>query len=204
VTVVHGLSSAEFDVRNVGAEAYRRWALAFWVLSAAAAGGLLWTARRLDNHPVVFTVSSTWFLGLLAGMLTRRTFLSMDPRVFALARWERDGRIYERVGVGASGWLLRHTPLGWVDPFLKVRAGSSDMDRLLRELSFAEGTHLIQGAASLSLAVAFLASGHAPVGLACMILSVPFHVYPIMLQRRSRGRVLRVIARGARRRPTRG
>jgi hypothetical protein len=78
------------------------------------------------------------------------------------------------------------------------------MDRLLRELSFAEGSHLVQGAVSLGLALAFLAGGHAVVGLAFVILSLPLHIYPIMLQRRSRGRVLRVMERETRRRRTRG
>jgi hypothetical protein len=202
--MVHERSNAEFDIRGVGAEAYGKWCLAFWAMSAAATGGVLWTASHPDNHPVVFTVSVTWFLGLFAGMLTRRAFLRMDPKRFALSRWERDGRIYDRVGVGVFGWLLQHTPFGWLDPFLKVRSGRSDMDRLLRELSFAEGSHLVQGVVSLSLALAFLAGGHAVVGLAFVVLSVPLHIYPIMLQRRSRGRVLRVMERDTRRRPTRG
>lgn len=202
--MVHERSNAEFDIRDVGAEAYGKWCLAFWAMSAAATGGVLWTASHPDNHPVVFTVSVTWFLGLFAGMLTRRALLRMDPKRFALSRWERDGRIYDHVGVGVFGWLFQHTPFGWLDPFLKVRSGRSDMDRLLRELSFAEGSHLIQGVVSLSLALAFLAGGHAVVGLAFVVLSLPLHIYPIMLQRRSRGRVLRVMERDTRRRPTRG
>jgi hypothetical protein len=202
--MVRGWSDAEFDIRNVGAEAYGRWCLAFWVMSAAATGGVLWTAWHPDSHPVVFTASVTWFLGLFAGMLTRGSFLRMDPRRFGLSRWERGGRIYDRVGIGGFGWLLHHTPLGWLDPFLQVRSGRGDMDRLLRELSFAEGSHLVQGVVSLSLAVAFLAGGHAVVALTFVVLSVPLHIYPIMLQRRSRGRVLRVMERDARRRRTRG
>jgi hypothetical protein len=201
--MVHEQSNAEFDIRHVGAEVYGKWCLAFWAMSAAATGGVLWTASHPDNHPVVFTLSVTWFLGLFAGMFTRRSFLRMDPKRFALARWERDGRIYDRVGVGVFGWLLQRTPLGWLDPFLKVRSGRSDMDRLLRELSFAEGSHLVQGVVSLSLALAFLATGHAVVGLVFVVLSVPLHIFPIMLQRRSRGRVLRVMERESRRRPTR-
>ena len=200
--MVHEQSNAGFDIRDVGAEAYGKWCLAFWAMSAAATGGVLWTASDPDNHPVVFTVSVTWFLGLFAGMFTRRSFLRMDPQRFALARWERDGRIYDRVGVGVLGWLLQRTPLGWLDPFLKVRSGRSDMDRLLRELSFAEGSHLVQGVVSLSLALAFLAAGHAVVGLAFVVLSVPLHIFPIMLQRRSRGRVLRVMEKDTRRRLT--
>lgn len=202
--MVHERSNAEFDIRDVGAEAYGKWCLAFWAMSAAATGGVLWTASHPDSHPVVFTVSVTWFLGLLAGMLTRRVFLRMDPKRFALSRWERDGRIYDRVGVGVFGWLLQHTPFGWFDPFLKVRSGRSDMKRLLRELNFAEGSHLVQVVVSLGLALTFLAGGHAVVGLAFVVLSVPVHIYPIMLQRRSRGRVLRLMEKDTRRRPTRG
>jgi hypothetical protein len=200
VTVVDEWSDTGFGIRDVGSEAYRRWCLAFWAMSAVATSGVLWTALDPDDHPVVFTVSVTWFLGLLVAMLTRKAFLRMDPKRFALARWERDGRIYDRVGVGAFEWLLRHTPLGWVDPFLRVRSGRNDMERLLRELSFAEGTHLVEGMVSLALAVVFLAGGHAAVGLAFVVLSVPIHIYPIMLQRRTRGRVLGVMRRDPHRR----
>ena len=204
VTMVHEAQKTEFDIRSVGGEAYRRWCLAFWATSAAACGGVVWTMSHPDRHPWVFGASVTWFLGLLAGMLTRGVFLRMDPRRFALSAWERDGRVYDRVGVDAFAWLLQRTPLGWVDPFLKVRSGRGDMERLLRELSFAEGSHLVQGLASLALALAFLAGGQAVVAFAFVVLAIPLHIYPIMLQRRNRGRVMRVASRCERRRPTRG
>ncbi len=196
--------SAEFDIRKVGREAYRRWCLAFWAMSAMAIGGLVWTLWHPERHPFVFAASATWFLAVLAGMLTRTTLLSVDPKRFALSRWEHDGRIYDRLGLDVFAWLLQHTPLGWLEPFLTVRAGRGDMGRLLRELDFAEGSHLVQGVASLGLAVGFLAIGKAAVAIAFVALGVPLHIYPIMLQRRNRGRVFRVTARVEGRRPTRG
>ncbi len=193
--MVHEAQKTEFDIRSVGGEAYRRWCLAFWAMSVGAAGGVVWTMSHPDRHPWVFVASVTWFLGVLAGMLTRRAFLRMDPKRFALSPWERNGRIYHHVGVDAFAWLLQRTPLGWVDPFLRVRSGRDDMDRLLRELSYAEGSHVVQGLASLGLALAFLAGGQAVVAFAFVVLAVPLHIYPIMLQRRNRGRVMRVSLR---------
>jgi hypothetical protein len=71
--------------------------------------------------------------------------MRMDPKRFRLARWERQGRIYDVAGVAAVCWLLRHTSLGWLNPWLKLTSSRSGLDRLLREMNYAEGAHLIGG-----------------------------------------------------------
>jgi hypothetical protein len=73
----------------------------------------------------------------------------MDPMRIRFARWEREGRVYYKVGVTAFRWLLLHTPLGWLDPKLKIDFHRSCIERLLREMNFAEGSHWIGGVITL-------------------------------------------------------
>jgi hypothetical protein len=176
-----------------GAQPYLRLRRAVLALTALAACGLLWTIGRPDSHPWVLALSLSWGIVVAVAACTRDAFLRMDPERFRFARWEREGRVYELVGVGAFRWLLRHTPLGWMNPTLKLTSCRSGIDPLLREMSYAEGAHVAGGALTLAVAAGYAAAGHGSVGLALAVLTIPVHFYPVILQRWNRGRVARVI-----------
>ena len=48
------------------------------------------------------------------------------------------------------------------------------------------------GAVMFGFAIAYVFWGYAVVGFFLAVLAIPFHAYPVMLQRRNRGRVLRM------------
>jgi hypothetical protein len=169
-----------------------KYLVIFTALTVAVGIGLVMTILQPGRHPLTFAFSLTWLIMAFVAAATSRIFVRLDPERFRLARWEREGRIYDRVGLGAVRWVLRHTPLGWLNPNIKVRAGWSDMDRLLRDMNAVEGVHILAAGVSLAVAVFFALAGQAVVGMWLVVLTILFNVYPVMLQRWNRGRIFRL------------
>lgn len=180
--------------------AHARWVVASVVLSVLAMVGLVVAVPDVDAHPVMFTCSVTWVVGGFTGLFAQRWLLGLDPWRLRLARWEREGRVYRWVGVEGFRWLLRHTPLGWLNPALRLTGRERpDIESLLRQMNFAEGAHLIGGVITLGLAVGYAVTGHGRVALCFGGITLVVHFYPLITQRWNRGRVARVVQRAARR-----
>jgi hypothetical protein len=195
--IIHNMADAP-DIKDVGAQAYARWLVVHWVSLIGATGGFALTTNRPDSYPVVFALSVSWAIALAVAGTTRNAFLKIDPERFRLAKWEREGRVYSLVGVGGFCWLLRHTPLGWLNPWLRMTSHRSGIERLMREMNYAEGAHLVGGVITLGFAVGYVVAGHVAVGRTFALLTIVLHVYPVMVQRWNRGRILRVTGRLAR------
>ena len=177
---------------DITPQAHIRWLIAFWVLLAGIAGGLAYALQNIDSHPVTFALSFSWLITVVVSATTRGALLRIDTERFCFARWEHEGRAYEWIGPGTFRWLLQRTPLGWLNPWLKLQPGPVGIECLLRETGYAEGVHLTCGLATFGFAIVGVAAGHAVVGLWLALITVLFHVWPWMLQRWNRGRVLRV------------
>jgi hypothetical protein len=188
--------SKQTTLTEIGASAYKKLLLVSLVLSAIAIVGLSTTSWCPDNHPGFFAFSLSWVINVVIFGCTRDTFLKMNPMRFTFGRWEREGEIYRWIGLGVFRWLLLRTPLIWLSPTLKVTAHPSNgMERLLRELSCAEWVHRVGGVVTLGVACGYAVAGHVVVGLYFTLMTLVFHIYPVMLQRWNRGRVLRVARR---------
>jgi hypothetical protein len=121
----------------------------------------------------------------------------VNPTLFSLAHWEKQGEIYDRAGIRAFRRVLLHSPLGWINPNFHLRASRAGCDRLLREINSAEGVHWLTCVVSAMLAISYLLHDHAVYGYVMLLVRIPFDLYPIMLQRWNRGRVRRVLERPA-------
>lgn len=166
--------------------------VAVLAVSAGAGCALAWTVSQPDRHPLMFAFSLSWFIMMCAGAVTCQVFFRLDPHRFRLARWERNGRVYERAGVDAFRWLLLHTPLGWFGAQMTLRSGRSDLERLLRHMNSTEGSHTVAAGASLAAAAMYALTNHPAIATWLLLIIVPFHVYPAMVQRWNRGRVLQL------------
>ena len=71
----------------------------------------------------------------------------------------------------------------------------SGMERLLKHLNCVEGVHRVGSVVTFGVASAYVFAGHAVVGLYIALLTLLLHIYPVMLQRRNRGHVLRLARR---------
>ena len=173
-------------------EATAKYLVIFTAMTVVVGIGLVMTVMQPDRHPLIFAFSLTWLIMAFVTAITSRIFVRLDPKRFRLAGWEREGGAYDRVGLGAVRWVLQHTPLGWLNPNIKVRSGRSDMDRLLRDMNAVEGVHILAAGMSLAAAAIYILAGQAAVGIWLVIFTVLFNVYPVMLQRWNRGRILRL------------
>lgn len=160
----------------------------FWGLTIAAGAGLSVAAPEPDQHPVILALALAWLIAIFASAFTGKPFLRMNPRRFELGRWERDGLVYRWCGLDAFRWLVTETPLAWFDAG-EGNLRPSNVGGLLRKLNAAEGVHWVGGAVTLVVAVGYTLADHALAGSYLALLCVPLHLYPVMLQRRNRGRI---------------
>jgi hypothetical protein len=174
---------------------YRKLMLVSLTFSGVSVVGLITTSWRPDSYPILFAFSLTWILNVIVFEMTRNYWFNADPKRFRFAVWEREGRIYRWAGVDAFRWVLLRTPLNWLSPALKLAPHRSGMERLLRHLNCAEGVHRVGGGVTFCVACGFVIAGHAVVGIYIALLTLLLHVYPVMLQRRNRGHVLRLVHR---------
>src|SRR6185436_5983090 len=175
--------------------AYKKLMLVSLTFSAISVVGLITASWQPDSHPRLFAFSLSWAINVVVFESTRHYWFGADPKRFHFACWEREGRIYRWAGVDAFRWLLLRTPLSWLSPALKLAPHRSGMEHLLRHLNCAEGVHRVGGVVTFGVACGFIVVGHAVVGLYIALLALLLHAYPVMLQRRNRGRVLRMVDR---------
>lgn len=161
-----------------------------------------WSIYSIDGHafpphgnPLVYSIAMSWLISMICAVVSSTIFFRVDPEVFSLARWEKEGEIYDRAGIRAFRWVLLHSPLGWINGNFHLRASRVDCDRLLREMNTSEGVHWLTFVASVMLAISLLLRDYALYGYAMLLVRIPFDLYPIMLQRWNRGRVRRVLGR---------
>lgn len=150
------------------------------------------------GNPLVYSLAISWLISITIAVVSSAIFFRVNPTLFSLAHWEKQGKIYDRAGVRAFRWVVFHSPLGWINANFHLRASRADCDRLLREMNSSEGVHWLTFVVSVMLAILYLRHHHAVYGYAMLLVRIPFDLYPIMLQRWNRGRVRRVLERPAR------
>ena len=172
------------------------------ILTASSAylivGGTAQSAPRHafpHGNPLVYSLAMSWLIAINIAVVSSAIFFKLNPSLFSLAHWEKEGEIYERAGIRAFRWVLFHSPLSWINPNFRLRASRADCDRLLREMNSAEGVHWLTFAITAMLAISYLRHDHALYGYVMLLVRIPFDVYPIMLQRWNRGRVSRILER---------
>jgi hypothetical protein len=137
----------------------------------------------------IFTVGAVYLIG---GDVTRP---HGNPFLYALAiSWLISFIVWDRRSIRAFRWVLLRSPLGWINPNLYLSDSRSDRDRLLRELNAAEGVHWLTCFLASLLGIAYLVRGHAVYGYVLLLVRIPYDLFPIMVQRRNRGRVCRVLS----------
>ena len=179
----------------IDAKAKAKWMWTVWVLSALASVSMVMAVPQIDKHPMGFAFAVSWVVSGFVGLFTQNTLLRRNPWHFRFASWERSGQVYRWVGVEAFCWLLRHSPLGWLNPAIRLTGQRSGLENLLRQMNFAEGAHLIGGGMTLGFSIGSAMTGHVAVALSFAVITLFFHVYPLLTQRWNRLRVARVIQR---------
>jgi len=161
-----------------------------------------WSTHSIINgktiphgNPLVYSLAMSWLIAITVAFASSAIFFRLNPTLFSLANWEKQGEIYDRAGIRAFRWVLLHSPLGWINPNFHLRASRVDCDRLLREMNSGEAVHWLTCAVSVMVAISHLVHGYVVYGYFMLLVRIPFDLYPIMLQRWNRGRVWRVLRR---------
>src|SRR5579863_2139754 len=149
------------------------------------------------GNPLVYSIAVSWLISMTIAVVSSAIFFRVNPTLFSLAQWERQGEIYDRAGIRAFRWVLFHSPLGWINPNFHLRISRADCGRMLREMNTSESIHWLTCVVSVVLAISYLLHDHAVYGYVMLLVRIPFDLYPIMLHRWNRGRVLRVLERSA-------
>jgi hypothetical protein len=161
-----------------------------------------WSLYSIDGdvfpphgNPLVYSTAMTWLISIAMAVVSSVVVFRMNPALFSLAHWEKEGEIYDRAGIRAFRWVLLHSPLGWINPNFHLGASRADCERLLRETNSSEAVHWLTCVVSVTLAISYLLDDYAVYGYVMLLVRIPFDLYPIMLQRWNRGRLWRVLRR---------
>jgi hypothetical protein len=172
-----------------------RSVLMILILTASSTYSVINGRTFPHGNPLVYSLAMSWLISITVAFATSAIFFRLNPALFSLAHWEKQGEIYDFTGIRAFRLVLLHSPLGWINPNFHLRISRVDCDRLLRELNSGEAVHWLTCVVSVVLAISHLVHGYAVYGYAMLLIRIPFDLYPIMLQRWNRGRVLRVLRR---------
>ena len=148
-------------------------------------------ARSVWFALVVVWLPLGWFALLGRVLALRRPVLRLPARVHALRAFERDGHVYELLGVRVAKRLLRRGPLAVGAPDLRLPAEPTPanlavLDERMRQ---AEALHEILLVVTLAVAVNAAVRGWWAAAGWLLLFTVLANVYPAMLQRYNRARL---------------
>ena len=156
--------------------------------TAVAATLLVWSLHELGGDSGWFAFLVVWLPMVWLGTVGRWMRPRLPDRWHRLRAFERDGRLYERLGVRLAKKVLRRGPLAVFNPHLHLPTSPTAeriaaLDQRMRD---AEASHGILLVASLAIA------GHAALrgwwGAAALtaLFDLLLNGYPVMLQRYNR------------------
>ncbi|MHC1766179.1 MAG: hypothetical protein AB9869_18065 [Verrucomicrobiia bacterium] len=128
----------------------------------------------------------------------------LGTRYYRIQPFEREGRLYQRVGTGFFQILVGRGPWTLLNPTLRFSGKVAQLGELEKEMRKAEGGHLV-AFITVALTTAFAAAqGWWDAAGWLSLFNVPFNLYPVMLQRCNRARIEKILRRTGVRRPAGG
>lgn len=169
------------------------------IMAAATVGlgvGVWWCAASFGWRSPLFAALANWCVVAYVAVTSAAVHWKLPSGVHRLHAWETDGSVYRRLGVGCFGGLVRRTPLRLLSPTLFVRGRRDRLTAVLAGTCRAEAAHWWAAVLAFPLAV-FAIAQHSWVSSAWLFFfNVVFNVYPALLQRLTRTRLLAVLSGG--------
>lgn len=159
------------------------------VAVAVLAAGAVWLGGGSAGFAfLVVWVPMTWL-----GTVSRVAQPRLPDGYHRLRAFERDGRVYERLGVRVVKRLLRRGPLAVFNPDLHLPADRSPehLAHLERRMCDAEAAHALLFVATLGVVAHAVAQGWWTAAALTLVFDVLLNGYPVMLQRYNRARLRR-------------
>jgi hypothetical protein len=161
------------------------------VLAAVKISMMSETAERSWPLAALWAAAMHWVSGILIIVLASVLRLSLPEKWLHLRPWESDGSIYCRLGIESYKKALLGSPFG-ANPFLKFHGRRSQLPELEQFTRTAEMGHLTLLVASTGVIAVASLNGYWRTALFLTVLNVPWNVYPVLLQRHTRSRLMRI------------
>jgi hypothetical protein len=143
---------------------------------------------RLDPRTAWFAFLIVWLPMTWLGTVSRLVQPRLPESYHRLRSFERDGRLYELVGVRAAKRLLRRGPLAVFNPslHLPVEPTPERLRHLDQRMRDAEASHAILLVLTSGVAVHAAARGWWAAAGWTLLFNLVLNGYPVMLQRYNR------------------
>ncbi len=149
---------------------------------------LVWGWQVFGPRSAVFAFLVVWVPMTWLGTASRLAQPRLPTSYHQLRGFERDGRVYERVGVRAAKRLLRRGPFARFNPHLHLPTERTPerLARLEQRMEAAEASHAILFVATLGIVANAAARGWWTAAALTLVFDVVMNGYPAMLQRYNR------------------
>ena len=149
---------------------------------------LVWGVRALGADSPLSAFVVVWVPMTWLGTISRLVQPRLPSAYHELRDFERDGRLYELLGIRLVKWLLRRGPLSLFNPDLHLPSERSPerlayLDQRMRD---AEASHFILLVATLVVVAHAAARGWWVAAGLSLLFDILMNGYPVMLQRYNR------------------
>lgn len=158
-------------------------------VASVIAGALLsWAWQSFGPRSGLFAFLVVWVPMTWLGTVSRAVQPRLPESYHRLRPVERDGRVYELVGVRVVKRLLRRSPLAFFNPDLHLPAErtAEQLAHLEQRMEDAEASHAILFAATWAVVLHAAIRGWWGAAVLTMLFDVLLNGYPVMLQRYNR------------------
>jgi len=144
-----------------------------------------WTLNAFGFRSVFFAFLINWLVMSWVAVMGQVIHFYFPEAYYEIRPFERDGQIYERLGIRFFKKLVRRGPLTLFNPTIRHQAGESFQD-LEPEMKRAETGHTIIFALMLILVGYAGIRGWFDAAGWLMLFNIIINGYPVMLQRYNR------------------
>lgn len=147
-----------------------------------------WAFVALDTAGIWFAFLVVWMPMVWLGTVSRLVTPRLPHGWHTLRPFERDGRVYELLGVRVVKRLLRRGPLAVFNPqlHLPTEMTRERLAHLEQRMCDAEASHAILLVATFGVVGLQAATGNWTAAAWVLVFDVAMNGYPVMLQRYNR------------------
>jgi hypothetical protein len=147
-----------------------------------------WTVNAFGIHHILTALLINWLVMSWVAVLGQGIHFYFPEGYYEIKTFERNGRVYEGLGIQLFKKLVRRGPLTLFNPTIRRQAGK-DIADLEPEMKKAETGHAIIFVLVSMLALYALINGWIDTAGWLMLFNVFINGYPVMLQRYNRIRL---------------
>ncbi len=157
--------------------------------------GLWWSVASLGFRSPAFALAANWLIVAWVAVIGSAIRWRLPDAYLRLRAWERDGRLYRRLGVPLFGTLVRHTPLRTLTPDAYLSGRPGRIGIVLERSAHAEAVHVWIFLLVLPLVLYGVVRGWFDAAGWLLLVNGVLNLYPVLQQRMIRGRLERALAR---------